>query len=426
MNGYSLSTNPDVRARALAAELEAEAEIANRSTSVVEAQVVYTSQYLDRDAGFLAPGTIVTIVTGAGSGLAERLLDAIKRGDEREVAHVSADIAATERDGVGQALQSITLERVPAIVDVRYGTSWLARHVFLLEGADAAWSRAVWSGGDLQPALLSARQHLPTGDSPPVTVTLLLNAPRLTTIEKAVLASVPADLSEIHVRGPSVSWTGLLTIGGKYGPEDADQGNAEQGQQEAAQQQAGQQAAQQGAQAQQQQQQQEQGNARQGAQQQQQQQQQADTRQQQQGQQQQERDRGAVQQQQGVQQQQQQEATARQQQQAQQQQQQNPDRQAAQQQQQQQQEIQAETRVRQQQQQQQQRMQAQTRVQQQQQQQAGRPLVDLAHQGYSTLPFDQELYVRALGELDFNAMDATQSVKELLRIRERLLTLGLA
>jgi hypothetical protein len=70
-------------------------------------------------------------------------------------------------------------------------------------------------------------------------------------------------------------------------------------------------------------------------------------------------------------------------------------------------------------------MQAQTRVQQQQQQQAGRPLFDLVGGSFGLPLFDRGAYLEGLAGIDFASMDATQSVKELLRLREGLLTRGL-
>ncbi|HUK36684.1 MAG TPA: hypothetical protein VLV86_22365, partial [Vicinamibacterales bacterium] len=39
--------------------------------------------------------------------------------------------------------------------------------------------------------------------------------------------------------------------------------------------------------------------------------------------------------------------------------------------------------------------------------------------------FEEEVYTSALQKIDFEALDATQSVKELVRLRERLITVGM-
>jgi hypothetical protein len=46
--------------------------------------------------------------------------------------------------------------------------------------------------------------------------------------------------------------------------------------------------------------------------------------------------------------------------------------------------------------------------------------------GFVVRPWEQERYVSFLERIDFESMDATQSVKELLRLRERLITVGLS
>ena len=46
-------------------------------------------------------------------------------------------------------------------------------------------------------------------------------------------------------------------------------------------------------------------------------------------------------------------------------------------------------------------------------------------EGMALKPFDNEKYVSLLQSIDFASMDATQSVKALLRLREELLKEGL-
>jgi len=45
--------------------------------------------------------------------------------------------------------------------------------------------------------------------------------------------------------------------------------------------------------------------------------------------------------------------------------------------------------------------------------------------GLTTTPFDSSRYATLLQNIDFNALDATQSIKALLRIREELIRKGL-
>jgi hypothetical protein len=52
-------------------------------------------------------------------------------------------------------------------------------------------------------------------------------------------------------------------------------------------------------------------------------------------------------------------------------------------------------------------------------------LWDINRQGIDFTPWDRERYLEELRSHDFSALDATQSVKELLRIREELLQQGL-
>lgn len=387
--------------------------------------------------GLFREGTIVCVMASDRSRHLRALVDAVESGDRARIVAASHAVANAEEQALMTA-PSLEFADVDTIVDVRYAAQFLARRALMYPGAEVVFSTAIWSGGDVDFSRCETIQYSRKADAhKPAEVVVFVSPPHLSEIELAVIRAVPAELSELHIKGPSVSWRDSLqnvyvyddrvkTVGGAdiFDVDDrykrqhiagflviddafrAGQGgfaNGQDQQEQAAQQQARQEQA-----AQQQQQQQAQADANQNQQQQQQQQQAADRQQQQQ--QQQQAQRNADQQQDRQQQQQQQQQGA--------------DRQQQQQQQQQHQD--AATRDRQQQQQQQQQRQAQTRQQQQQQQQeSGRVLWDLNRQGLDLTPWDRERYLDSLRGQDFSSLDATQSVKALLRIREELLEQGL-
>lgn len=377
--------------------------------------------------GLFLEGTIVCVMASDRSPQLRALIDAVESGDRASIVAASNAVANAEEQALMSA-PSLEFADVEIIIDVRYAGQFLARRALKYPGGEVLFSRAIWSGGNVDFSRCESIQYRrKVDDQKPAEVVVFVSPPNLSEIEIAVIRAVPEELSELHIKGPSVSWRDSLqnvyvyddrvkTVGGTdiFGVDDRykrrhiagflviddafrfNQGGLANGQDE--QEQA----------AQQQQQQQAQADANQNQQQQQQQQQAADRQQQQQEQQQ--AQRNADQQQDRQQQQQQQQQGA--------------DRQQQQQQQQQHQD--AATRDRQQQQQQQQQRQAQTRQQQQQQQQqSGRLLWDLNRHGLDLTPWDRERYLDSLRGEDFLSLDATQSVKSLLRIREELLEQGL-
>jgi hypothetical protein len=438
----------DDLASELLAEARVEKEIGRRRTIRAAPHVLDASKHLKQQAGFLAEGTIVTLIGRRDSPYVGSVVEAIRSGDAARV-QVSCDAVNERARADVQSMHApFALSAVPWIVDVTYGRSWLAKHVLLSEAAHVAVSVAIWSGGALDHDKLSVWAYPSpeagnvaghTGDAvagkagakAAFEVVTILVPPRLSEIERALVSAVPGDLSEIHIKGPSVSWTAAEIINdvarraeariferevdmrqrlrdiGPFGEEQQQQTTVDQQQRQQDD-------------TKQQQQQQQQADTKQ--QQQQQQQQQQDTRQQNQQQQQQQVEQNqGKEQNQNQQQQQQQAKTEQQQQQQQQQDKQTNDNQRDQNQVQNQQERQAQTQA--------QKEQHGQRVHQdaatQQQREWSKPLDDLMREGLSLKPLDVDRYRSLLDSIDFESMDATQSVKALLRLREELLRQGL-
>ena len=418
----------------LLAEAAVEAEIARRAAKSVAVQVVHTSRHVKEKVDVLTQGTILTLIGRRHSPHLSAMRDAVESGDPRRIQVAHDAVVARARDGIRAMGESINLRHTPLIVDVMYGRSWLAKHVLMAADTQVAMSLVIWSGGALDEKSFSVRAYpSKEGTDLDLEVVVILVAPALSEIERAVVAAVPGDLSDLHIQSPSVAWTTILTIAdiarmaeakmleGPPGFRDRARGiaPAAQGQQQDLT--TGEQVQQQQEDTRQQQQQQQQADTNQ--QQQQQQQQQAETNQQAQQQQQENAQQADKQEQnQHQQQQQQQRETQQQQQQQHQEHAQYADGQQVQDQQQFQQDRQAQT-ERQQEDAHGQRVQHAADTNQQRE--YNRVLDDEMRDGLTTTPFDSSRYATLLQNIDFNALDATQSIKALLRIREQLIKKGL-
>jgi len=380
-------------AEILTSELSIENEIGKRVTRSAELKIMYLpeEEWEDR-IGFFNEGTIVTIMGyGAGVEYVDGLGKAIESKERTRIQlHAEAIISRTRRDSRRRPKDN-AFGDIPVIVDVEYGHTWLAKHMLIGTDTHLSVSAAVWSGGKLDDKGFRAAIHLisemKTGDT---RILVVLIPPRLSKIEKSVVNAVPADLSEVHVKGPSVSWSaaGLAVnwTSEKTGVENERQTvelkqafvpelDRYQEYTTIIQYQA----------------------------------QQADTRQQQQ--------------QQGIYQNGQLQILQQQQQQLQE----NTNRQ------QQQQEQQQQARTDQFQGQNQQQQQADTRQQQHDVVDQHQAATVAQHEGayrdeldggFVVLPVEEQTYQNLLNRIDFESMDATQSVRELLRLRERLITVG--
>lgn len=381
----------------LAEKLHNEASIENAMAQRITKNIKMRTMYLpeadwENRIGFFNEGTIVTIIShGPGNEYLEGLASAISKKNKTQIQlHCEAISARTHKDAERQP-GAEAFDGMPVIVDVLYGNAWLAKHVLLGTETQLAVTVSVWSGGKLDDNNFRSHSYslkkVKTADTEVLTV---LIPPRLSKIEKAVLEAVPADISEIHVQGPSVSWS-AAGLALKWTAEKKDINNVSQlidlqqffvpglcdvqdvttvHQKQ---------------------------------------QQQADTKQQQQQQQINQKGTQQIQQQQQAQQQ--------------------NDNQKQQQQQVQQQQAQTEQNQDQNQQQQQ-----DTKQQQQDQNDQHDAATGAQHQGafrddldggFVVLPVDEERYEGLLSRIDFESLDATQSVKELLRLREKLIAVGL-
>ncbi|HMK16857.1 MAG TPA: hypothetical protein VK492_01550 [Chitinophagaceae bacterium] len=358
--------------------------------------------------GFFNGGTIVTIVSTEKSEYVNGLEAAIKSKNEDRIQMHCEAIIERARKNTFKFPTIEGLDDIPIIVDVLYGNSWLAKHLLIAQDTEMALSTSVWSGGKLNLQAFRVLEHRQKKSRMSLRVLTILVPPRLSKIERAVLKAAPQDLSEIHVTGPSVAWSAAgidykWQQDGMVYPQQKEEPQIEQHQ----------------------------GVLRQQL------------------------SLSAIQrfiipfydkhvQENTVDQHQVQQNDTKQQQQQQQQyhqdgqnhQQQQQDQQAGKQHQQQQQEQHQQAQTQQDQNQHQEQQQAQTKQQQNdnknqhqaatQQVQSGRYWMrDELDGGFAVRPIDEEIYQSLLSRIDFQSMDATQSVKELLRLRERLLTVGL-
>jgi hypothetical protein len=198
----------------LTSETLIEEEIARRSTKQTSLKTFNLSDQLAaRQIEFLNPGTIVTIITQGVSEYVDGLTDAIKQKNEPKVRLHCEAIARRARTDALSTRKPSDLQEVPTIVDVLYGTAWVAKHLLISSDDQIALTTSIWSGGRLNEKGFRLLEHVKKPWKPRLQALSILIPPKLRKIERAMVDAVPADLSETHIRGPSVAWTAVgLTL----------------------------------------------------------------------------------------------------------------------------------------------------------------------------------------------------------------------
>lgn len=201
-----MSVNIDLASR-LNIDALIEEEIARRETKTDKLRTVTVSQPA-RQTGLLNEGTIVTLVGHLGSDYLEGLADALKNKNESKTRLFCEAITQRTRSETLGRKKPLDVQSAPMIVDVMYGNTWLAKHLVITPDTHIALSVAVWSGGKLDDQQFKLVQYVLKGLKRfDIQVLTILIPPKLTKIERAMVNAVPGSLSEIHLKGPSVAWT---------------------------------------------------------------------------------------------------------------------------------------------------------------------------------------------------------------------------
>jgi hypothetical protein len=102
------------------------------------------------------------------------------------------------------------LSAVPSLAEFRYGHKLLVRGLFPMSTWEVAEAAILWTGGPLVDNRFACVEYVTRPQAPELESLVLKVPPRLTAIERAVIDQVPADLSELHLRGNRVLFTDVL------------------------------------------------------------------------------------------------------------------------------------------------------------------------------------------------------------------------
>jgi hypothetical protein len=197
----------------LVADKELDEELDKRIARQFAANVVEPEGIAELGSPLFKEGTIVLFVAeGERSEIVERLLAAAAAGDRKAIDEIAARLRESERTGLDRVGRGAVSE-ASHLVTVSYGTEKLARGVAPSMVGGVAVAVALWNGGRLDPSKFIVADYVNDADATAVSVHAVLARPRLTELEQAVIAAVPDDIDDLHLKGPSLGWTAVARAG---------------------------------------------------------------------------------------------------------------------------------------------------------------------------------------------------------------------
>jgi hypothetical protein len=188
-------------------------ELDKRIVRRFTASVVEPDGIAELGSPLFKEGTIVLFVAeGDHSEIVEQLLASVAAGDRKAIDEIAARLHQSERAGLDRVGRTPVFE-ADHLVQVSYGTEKLARGVAPSMVGGVAVAVAVWNGGRLDHAKFTVADCVNHADATAVSVHAVLARPRLTELEQAVLAAVPDDIDDLHLKGPSLGWTAVARAG---------------------------------------------------------------------------------------------------------------------------------------------------------------------------------------------------------------------
>jgi len=182
----------------LAETLEAyERVLESRTPSVSPVRVLNLRAEDDFDA--VAAGSVVAYFARKGSAVLAALAAAVEQGDLAAIEKIherqeKAALGRKERDSKPRSLDA-----VPRYAELRYGGKTISRAVYLTTPAAVEARTYAYNGGKLDSKQFKAVQYARGGKGVELEVLVVKRAPKLSRLEKEILAKAPAAESEANI-----------------------------------------------------------------------------------------------------------------------------------------------------------------------------------------------------------------------------------
>lgn len=153
------------------------------------------------------PGTVTCLVATHGSSLLSQIRSAAYRKDYEEL-HRHADTIATERAGASRRPKrpDESLSNIAVLTEFRYGDRILVQGMFPSETLHIATASVPYAGGPLRDDAFQAVDYFHPAIALDTEHVVVVSAPSLTELERAILGRVPEEHSEASASMPRMFW----------------------------------------------------------------------------------------------------------------------------------------------------------------------------------------------------------------------------
>jgi hypothetical protein len=172
-------------------------EILGRSLFHAEPEVLVLSDLTRDDVRLVKAGTVTCLVAPQGSELLREIAGAARERNFNLLRRYSDEMTGQMRTVLlGPGNRPTTLSDATVITEFRYSGRSLGWGMNTASGVQIATAQALYSGGALDHAKFQVACYVKSRVKYPQQAVILVNQPRLTTLEEAILKSVPSDRTE--------------------------------------------------------------------------------------------------------------------------------------------------------------------------------------------------------------------------------------
>lgn len=197
----------------LVADKQLDIELDKRVVHRFAATVLEPKGLAELGAPLFKEGSIVLFIASTDRAkVVAKFLKSLAAADLKAIDEMDTLMRAAQSAGLHQVRGSSVFE-APHLVDVSYGTERLVRGVAPSMVGGIAVAVAVWNGGELDHAKFTVADYVKDAKTKSVSVHAVLTRPRLTKLEQAVLKTLPADIDDLRLEGPSVAWAAVAREG---------------------------------------------------------------------------------------------------------------------------------------------------------------------------------------------------------------------
>jgi hypothetical protein len=188
-------------------------ELLRRGIRYVDAEIITVSELPDQEIPLVKAGTLTCLIGTEDSALLSDIADAAKHRRFEDLSRYSDVVFGQYVRGLMfRRRASSGLGEVPVLTEFRYSGRTLAQAMFVTDDVEVASASVLYSGGPLDQGQFRVVDHPKDDADLAQRAIVLVNEPRLTDVEKAIIERVPRESSEVFVSSSQVAWPAAAAL----------------------------------------------------------------------------------------------------------------------------------------------------------------------------------------------------------------------